>query len=133
MSRHELIVTRPKPSWLDRLRSYTRGPLTAKSPELAKYFGSATTSTGIHVTEDLALTSSPVWSAVTMIADDIASLPLHLYKRLPDGGKDRYETHPLYRLLHDAPNSEMDTMVWRRTTSVSKKLSCRPTGPYAAT
>jgi HK97 family phage portal protein len=38
-----------------------------------------------------------------------------LYKRLPNGGKDRFEDHRLYPLLHDAPNPEMSTMVWRRT------------------
>ena len=122
MSRHELIVTRPKPTLWDRVRSYTIGPLTTKSPELAKYFGGGPTTSGVRVTEDIALTSSPVWSAVTMIADDIASLPLHLYKRLPNGGKDRYESHPLYRLLHDAPNPEMDTMVWRRVMQMHTLL-----------
>ncbi len=117
MSRLELIRVRPerRPTLLDRVRSYWSGPLTSRSPELARWFGGAPTTTGISVNEQNAMSFSAVWSAVTMISDDIASLPLHLYKRLPEGGKDRFEAHPLYRLLHDAPNPEMDTMVFRRT------------------
>lgn len=115
MPRTELIVTHPKPTLLERVRSYWSGPLTAKSPELARWWGGTPTATGISVTEESAMTVSAVWSAVTMISDDIASLPLNLYKRLPTGGKDKFESHPLYRLLHDAPNPEMDSMVLRRT------------------
>jgi HK97 family phage portal protein len=93
------------------------GPLTLKSPELARLMGYGPTSTGITVNEEKALTVSAVWSAVTMISDDIAALPLHLYKRLPGtrGGKDRFDTHPIYRLVHDSPNPEMDSIVFRRT------------------
>lgn len=109
-----------QPTWLRRtlgaVRSYFAGPLTMKSPEIARamgYYGP--TSSGIQVSEETALAFSAVWSAVTMISDDIASLPLNLYKRLDSGGKEKFENHPLYRLLHDAPNPEMTTMVWRRT------------------
>jgi HK97 family phage portal protein len=117
VSRHELVRLVPeKPTLLSRLlRSFRIGPLSIKDPALAKYFGGGSTSSGVSVSETSAMASSAVFSAVTMIADDIASLPLMLYKRLPDGGKDRYESHPLYSLLHDAPNPEMDAMVCWRT------------------
>jgi HK97 family phage portal protein len=119
MSRTELMLRPEKVGVLarirDTIRSYTIGPLTTKSPELAKYFGGGPTLSGIHISEDSALTFSAVWSAVTMISDDIASLPLNLYKRLPGGGKERFDSHPLYKLLRDAPNPEMDSMVFRRT------------------
>jgi HK97 family phage portal protein len=100
---------------MSAMRSSWSAPLTSNSPEFAKWFGGGPTLSGIRVTEDSAMSFSAVWSAVTMISDDIASLPLHLYKRLPNGGKDRFEDHQLYRLLHDAPNPEMDSMVFRRT------------------
>jgi HK97 family phage portal protein len=58
---------------------------------------------------------SAVFAAVSLISNDVAALPLMLYRRLPNGGKDRYENHPLYRLLHDAPNPEMTSIVFRRT------------------
>lgn len=98
------------------VRAYTVGPLTSRSPELAKYFGGGGPSmAGVSVTEHNITSVSAVWAAVGLIADDVASLPLMLYKRLPTGGKDKFESHPLYRLLHDEPNPEMTSMVLRRT------------------
>lgn len=111
-------VRRTPDTWLQRMlgavRSYTLSPLTLKSREFAKYSGGESTLSGISVSEESAMALSAVWSAVTMISDDIASLPLHLYKRT-EKGKDRYDAHPLYRLVHDEPNPEMTSMVFRRT------------------
>lgn len=73
----------------------------------------AVTAAGVAVTPDTALTYSAVWACVRVLAEDVASLPLILYRRLPRGGKERATDHPLYRLLHDAPNSEMSSMDWR--------------------
>jgi len=56
-----------------------------------------------------------VWSAVGQISSTVASLPLKLYKRLPDGGKEPYAGHKLYELLHDNPNSEMTSFIFRET------------------
>lgn len=114
----DLEIFRPRQMSLwDRLkRSFHIGGIDLKDPTLARYFGGGgSTLSGVSVNEQTALQVSAVWAAVTMISDDIASLPLMLYKRLPNGGKDRFESHPLYRLLHDSPNPEMDSMVWRRT------------------
>ena len=44
--------------------------------------------TGKNVDEESALSASAVWSAVTQLSQAVASLPLHLYKRL-ERGKDR--------------------------------------------
>ena len=122
MPRTELIrvTTAPKPSFLskvvDTVRAYTIGPLTSRSPELAKYFdGGGSSLAGVSVTEHTALRNSAVWAAVGLISDDVSSLPLMLYKRLENGGKQKFDTHPLYRLLHDEPNPEMSSMVFRRT------------------
>lgn len=120
MPRTEMIPTRPlAPSLLARMvgavRSYTVGPLTAKSKELARYWTGESVAAGVTVTEETAMRNAAVWAAITLISDDVASLPLMLYKRLQTGGKDRFEAHPMYRLLHDAPNPEMTSMVFRRT------------------
>ncbi len=117
MARYELMRLGPQRLTLwDRFkRSITLGPFNPKDREIARYFGGSPGLSGVPVNEKSALSISAVWSAVTMVSDDIASLPLMLYKRLPNGGKDRFESHPLYRLLHDSPNPEMDSMVWRRT------------------
>lgn len=122
MPRTEMIrvTNTPKPSFLSRVvdtvRAYTIGPLTSRSLELAKYFdGGGSSLAGVSVTEHTALRNSAVWAAVGLISDDVSSLPLMLYKRTDNGGKLKFDTHPLYRLIHDEPNPEMSSMVFRRT------------------
>ena len=121
MSRRELLMMRvePEPTWLQRMigavRSYTIGPLTSRSPELARYFGGGETSSGITVTEESAVRLSAVFSAIAFISDDVSSLPINLFKRV-DGGKTQiFESHPLQRLIKDSPNQEMSSLVFRRT------------------
>lgn len=126
MPRLELVRSKPeKASLLARLnetvRSYWNRPLTMK--DIDKWVGvGASTTAGIPISEETALTVSAVWSAVTMIADDIASLPWHLYKRTGNGGKELYDAHPLYSLVHDEPNPEMDPMVFYRTLQMHTLL-----------
>ena len=69
-------------------------------------------STGIDVTEDMSMTYSAVWSCVKVISEDLASLPLFVYKR-GENSKEKAPDHPLYWLLHDAPNKEMTAMQFR--------------------
>jgi len=45
----------------------------------------------------------------------VAGLPLPIYRRLADGGKERAQDHYLYPLLHDQPNEEMSAYVFRET------------------
>lgn len=59
---------------------------------------------GMYINHDTALSISAVYSCVRVIAEGIAALPLPLYKRLPDGGKEREKDHPLSILLSFAPN-----------------------------
>lgn len=96
------------------LRSITLGPYNPRDREIAKYFGGAPSSSGIPVNEHTALNYSAVWAAVSLISGDVAALPLKLYRRLPNGGKEPYVDHPLYRLLHEAPNPDMPSMQFRQ-------------------
>ncbi len=70
------------------------------------------TYTGESVTVERSLTVPAVLSALTILSQDIASLPLILYRRLPRG-KERATDHPYYTLLHDAPNPEMTSVTFR--------------------
>jgi HK97 family phage portal protein len=63
------------------------------------------TAAAIAVSPDRAMRCVPVFCAVKVIAETIGSLPCLLYKRRADGGKDRADDHPLYRLVHDRPNA----------------------------
>ena len=59
-----------------------------------------------------AMRVSAVYACVRILAESIAALPLHVY-RYKDGGKERDFNHPLYFLLHDAPNPEMTSFSFR--------------------
>lgn len=65
------------------------------------------------VTDKTALQVTAVLACVRVLAETIASLPLHVYHRLPNGGKKRAPDHPLYKLLHSQPNNWQTSMEWR--------------------
>ena len=69
---------------------------------------------GKHVNEFAAMQNATVYACCKVIAESIASLPLHVYQ-YKNGGKERVPKHPLYFLLHDAPNEEMTSFVFRET------------------
>lgn len=47
------------------------------------------------------------------IADTVASLPIHVYERLEDGGKRLAPDHPNYSLLHGSTSEEMTAVEWK--------------------
>lgn len=55
-----------------------------------------------------------MYACVRVIAGTIASLPVHVYE-VADNGSRKATEHPPYRLLHDEPNEEMTSFVWRET------------------
>lgn len=65
------------------------------------------TSSGQYVNVDTALQTVAVWACVQAISETISSLPFVLYRELPGGGKERFDDHRLFGLIHDAPNPEM--------------------------
>ena len=77
------------------------------------YMGGSTA--GKNVTERSAMQMTAVYSCVRVLSEAVAGLPLHLYKYTDSGGKAMALDHPLYRLLHDEPNQEMSSFVFRET------------------
>jgi HK97 family phage portal protein len=59
--------------------------------------------------------TSAVYACVRILAESVAGLPLHVYERTANGSKSTKPSHPLYRLLHDEPNREMTSFVFRET------------------
>lgn len=78
------------------------------------FTGGTKSATGVNVTPDRALQASAVYACVRVLAETIASLPLHVYKRLARG-KEKATDHYLYPILHDAPNPEMTSFEFRET------------------
>ena len=77
------------------------------------FFGGSTA--GKRVNERSAMQMTAVYSCVRILAEAVAGLPLHLYHYKEDGGKEKAIDHPLYLLLHDEPNPEMSSFVFRET------------------
>ena len=89
-------------------------PTNATSGSSYRFFLGGSTS-GKAVTERSAMQMTAVYSCVRILAEAIAGLPLHLYTYKEDGGKEKAIGHPLYLLLHDEPNPEMSSFVFRET------------------
>ena len=82
------------------------------SPSYTYFFGRA--NSGKRVTDRTALQHIAVYACVRVLSEAIAQLPLHVYK-YNEKGKERVPQHPLYFLLHDQPNPEMTSFVFRET------------------
>lgn len=72
-------------------------------------------SAGKSVTERSAMQMTAVYSCVRILAEAVAGLPLHFYKYNEDGSKSKAIVMGLYHLLHDEPNPEMSSFVFRET------------------
>ena len=82
---------------------------------LGRYFFWGSSSSGKMVTERSSMQMTAVYSCVRILAEAVAGLPLHMYKYNDSGGKEKALAHPLYFLLHDEPNPEMTSFVFRET------------------
>jgi len=68
---------------------------------------------GGSITPGRAESLSTVYACVSAISETIASLPLILYRRTPDDGRERAPDHPLYRVLHEQPNELQTALEFR--------------------
>lgn len=70
---------------------------------------------GQPVSPQTAMQLSAVYGCVRILSETIAELPLHLYRYDKNGGKVKAIEHPLYTVMHDEPNKEMTSFVFRET------------------
>ena len=85
-------------------------PVNVVSSAPTFYFGAS--GAGKSVTPRSAIQVSTVYACVRVIAETVASLPLHVYENTETGSRKAVD-HPLYRLLHDDPNADMTSFVLR--------------------
>lgn len=71
------------------------------------------TTAGVPVSPETALQCSAVLSCVRVLSESIASMPFNVYRRLPGGGKEIAEDHPLQEVLAYQPNDWMTSFEWR--------------------
>ena len=90
------------------------GPVNRTSGSAYSFF-LGNSSSGKRVNERTAMQMTAVYSCVRILSEALASLPIHVYKYNEQGGKEKALNHPLYFLLHDEPNPEMTSFVFRET------------------
>lgn len=78
-----------------------------------EYFRGTESASGKIINTETAMQISTVNACVRILAQTVGSIPLHVYKRLDGGGRERYAKHPLYRLLNRRPNPWQTSMEWR--------------------
>lgn len=94
-----------------------------RDPVIAEFLGGGNVSAaGMSVTPDSALRVGAVFACVRLLAESIASLPLHLYRRLPNGGKQRATDHPLYARVSRKPNAWQTRFEWMEQGMASVAL-----------
>ncbi len=89
-------------------------PTNRTSGSAFSFFMGNTTS-GKRVNERSAMQMTAVYSCVRILSEAVASLPIHVYRYNDHGGKEKALDHPLYFLLHDEPNPEMTSFLFRET------------------
>lgn len=96
-----------------------------RDPVIADWIGANQASkTGIVVNEKTALTHSAVWRAVNLRSMLMGDIPLGVFRKRSDGGKDNLSDHPVYPLVHDLCNADLFlTPFVRQQTSQNQKLT----------
>ena len=89
-------------------------PRNSTSGSAYRFFMGSSTS-GKHVNERSAMQMTAVYSCVRILSEAVAGLPLHLYQYTDKSSKEKAVDNPLYFLLHDEPNTEMTSFVFRET------------------
>ena len=89
-------------------------PRNSTSGSAYRFFMGSSTS-GKRVNERSAMQMTAVYSCVRILSEAVAGLPLHLYQYTDKGSKEKAVDNPLYFLLHDEPNTEMTSFVFRET------------------
>jgi len=76
-------------------------------------FGGGSTDAGVSVTPTTAMGYPPLWRAINLVAGDVAKLPLNVYRRLPDGGKEKDTKHPAWPLLNRQASETADSVSFK--------------------
>lgn len=68
---------------------------------------------GVYVSPETSLYCTAVLACVRVLSESIAAMPFNVYRRIPGGGKEIAEDHPLQEVLAYQPNDWMTSFEWR--------------------
>lgn len=108
-------------SFLDRLfrreeRAETR--IGSSDPYLSEWFGLNGGTAGF-VDPQRASGLATAGACISIISQALAAVPLNVYRRTANGGRERATDHPLYSVLHDMPNEAQTAFEVRETLLAS--------------
>lgn len=109
-------------SILGRIKGIFERRSTNAAPGGDSYWSDFAALRGSTVTPKSAESISAVYACVQAISETIGSLPLHLYRRTADDGRERAQDHPLHRVLHDSPNDRQSALEFREQMQASVLL-----------
>ena len=107
-------------TWLvQQTRSIENPSTSLADPDewLYEGLGAGRSTSGVRMGREKALTIATVWRAVSLIARDVAKLPIILYQRA-GAGKERAIEHPAYRLLRKKPCEWLTAFQWKQVMTV---------------
>lgn len=81
------------------------------SDTLVRLMGGAATGSGVQVSDSSAMRVSAVYACVRVIAEDLAKLPVQVWRELPDGSRELARDHALHQILR-RPNRHMTIVSW---------------------
>ncbi|MCV0429025.1 MAG: phage portal protein, partial [Roseibium sp.] len=106
-------------SFFDRLLGREkRSTIKSDDPYLAEWFGLRG---GIGGCTDPARASgiAVAHACISIVSQNLAAMPLNLYRRTENGGRERAAEHPLYAVLHDMSNATLTAFEARETLIAS--------------
>jgi len=78
----------------------------------------AVSKSGARVDVNSALGYDAFWRCVSLISGDVSKLPLTVYRRDKDGGKNEDESQPAYWLLQYQVNDAITALQWKRVMTL---------------
>lgn len=96
--------------WLEK-----RFAMNLRDPDGWRSLIGFSSTAGVDVTPDTALGHPAVLGAVRLLAETVATMPILVYRRMPDGSKARAEGTTEWTLLHDRPNPAMSPFTLKET------------------
>lgn len=78
-------------------------------------FGAGKSSAGVNVNRRTALTYPAIWRYVNLLSRAVGKTPLLVWKRLPEGGKERDTEHAAFPLLHRLAAPNVTAFIFKQT------------------
>jgi len=98
-----------------KTRSLENPKIPLSDPAITEYLGTSESYSGAPVNRVTSLGLSAFWRGVNLISRTLAKVPMDVYKRIADDGREVDDNHPAQWVLHHEPNRDMTPMVFKQT------------------